>query len=75
MQTLRLLLCRLSILSFAFAALALTAAAQNNATLQGTVTDPSGAAVPGATVTLMNQATGTVRQTQTTNTGFYQVAL
>lgn len=53
---------------------AMTAAAQNNATLQGTVTDPSGAAVPGANVTVADQATGAVHQTQTTNTGFYQVA-
>lgn len=74
MQTLRSFLCRFVILSLSLAALALTAAAQNNATLQGTVTDPSGAAVPGATVTVLNQATGVSRQTQTTNTGFYQVA-
>ncbi|MGB6482889.1 MAG: carboxypeptidase regulatory-like domain-containing protein [Candidatus Acidiferrales bacterium] len=55
-------------------AFATTAAAQNNATLQGTVTDPSGAAVPNANVTVMDQATGVIRQTKTTSTGFYQVA-
>lgn len=74
MQTLRSFLLRFLVLTFGLAALALTAAAQNNATLQGTVTDPAGAAVPGATVTVLDQATGTVRQTQTTGTGFYQVA-
>lgn len=74
MQILRSFLVRFSVLGLALAALALTAAAQNNATIQGTVTDPSGAAVPAATVTVLDQATGTVRTTQTTNTGFYQVA-
>lgn len=74
MQMLRSLLLRFSILGFAFFGMAMLAAAQNNATLQGTVTDPSGAAVPGATVTVTDQATGTIRTTQTTNTGFYQVA-
>lgn len=61
----------LSLLTLCFAG---AAAAQNNATLQGTVTDPSGAGVPGAMVTITDQATGVMRHTQTTNTGFYQVA-
>jgi hypothetical protein len=42
------------------------AAAQYRASIQGTVTDPQGAAVAGATVTLTNQETG---QTQTTSSG------
>lgn len=62
------------IISTLWLTFAMAAAAQNNATLQGTVTDPSGAAVPGATVTVTDQATLATRQTQTTNTGFYQVA-
>lgn len=65
---------RCSFFGFLLLAFAVTASAQNNAALQGTVTDPSGAAVAGANVTITDQATGTVRQTQTTNTGFYQVA-
>ncbi len=38
----------------------------------GTVTDPSGAAVPGATVTLGNADTGLTRKTATDSTGFYE---
>lgn len=34
----------------------------NTATFHGTVTDPTGAVVPGATVTLTEQNTGAVRQ-------------
>ena len=74
MQTIWSFFRRASLLIFVTMAFTLTAAAQNNATLQGTVTDPSGAAVPGANVTVIEQATGATRQTQTTNTGFYQVA-
>jgi hypothetical protein len=46
--------------------------AQFNAILQGTVTDPSGAVMPGATVTLTNNETN-AKQTQTTSgEGFYR---
>jgi outer membrane receptor protein involved in Fe transport len=41
------------------------------ATLNGTVTDPSGAAVPGAKVTIVSPATGLSRTTQTTDVGLY----
>jgi hypothetical protein len=42
--------------------------------MTGTVTDPSGAAIPGATVVLSNVTTGS-KYTQTTNaTGFYRFA-
>ena len=37
--------------------------------VSGTVTDPSGLAVPGATVTLMNEATGDPRTTTTDPSG------
>jgi outer membrane receptor protein involved in Fe transport len=47
--------------------------AQFNASLQGTVTDPSGAVVPGANVTITNQATGVGRNMQTTSSGFYRL--
>lgn len=39
--------------------------------VNGTVTDPSGASVPGATVKLTNQATKIENQTSTNATGYY----
>ena len=47
------------------------ARAQYNAVLQGTVTDASGAALPGAQITLKDQATGVTRNTVTDQAGFY----
>src|SRR5262249_22243251 len=38
----------------------------------GTVTDPSGAAIPNATVTMRNEDTGLERQVQTTGSGSYE---
>src|ERR1051326_4302010 len=43
------------------------------ATLTGTVTDPSGAAVPNATVKATNIATNTVKETKTTSDGVYAI--
>src|SRR5262247_3832194 len=42
-------------------------------TIAGTVTDQSGAAVPGATVTLKNTDTGVSRTAQTAENGKYEV--
>src|SRR5258708_19732111 len=42
-------------------------------TLNGTVTDPQGAAVAGAKVSVVSQATGAVRDTTTDAAGFYSV--
>jgi hypothetical protein len=39
--------------------------------IQGTVTDPTGAVVPGATITITNKATGQVFNLTSTNTGTY----
>src|SRR5579884_4228777 len=51
------------------------AGAQNiTATLTGTVTDPSGALVPAATVTVHNNATGQERTATTDATGVYTLA-
>jgi hypothetical protein len=43
------------------------------ATLNGAVTDPQGALVAGARVTVVSQATGAVRDTTTDTAGFYSV--
>src|SRR5581483_12272587 len=43
-------------------------------TITGTVTDPSGAVVSGATVTTKSASTGAVRTTTTTNAGAYTIA-
>jgi len=52
----------------------LTAFAQTSGTIEGTVTDPSGAAVVGAKITVRNEGTGQERVTQTDSAGAYQVA-
>ncbi len=50
-------------------------AAQNvTAALTGTVTDPSGAIVPKANVTLTNEATSDVRRTVTNSDGFFNLS-
>src|SRR5450432_2167363 len=47
--------------------------AQSTGTIQGTVTDPSGAAVPNAPVTINNASTGEQRSTATDSSGIYLV--
>ncbi len=42
-------------------------------TIQGTVTDPSGAAVPNAKITLSQPSTGFTRTLTTTGTGYYSL--
>jgi hypothetical protein len=44
------------------------------ATLRGTVTDPTGATVPGATVTVRGESTGFTRSTVTNSAGLYTFA-
>ena len=44
---------------------------QETASIVGTVTDPSGAAIPGAKITITNTETGLVRSTTTNATGSY----
>ena len=45
--------------------------AQETASIVGTVTDPTGAAVPSAKITITNTQTGIVRNTTTNDTGNY----
>ena len=51
-----------------------TIQAQSTSTIQGTVTDPTGAVVPNATVKVANTNTGDVRTVQTDTAGNYQVS-
>ncbi|MBO0723503.1 MAG: carboxypeptidase regulatory-like domain-containing protein, partial [Blastocatellia bacterium] len=60
--------------SFVTSFFALNAVAQSTATVQGTVTDQSGAVVSKARVILRNQATGYERTVQTDTDGNYQFA-
>src|SRR5579863_4951672 len=46
--------------------------AQFGASLQGTITDSSGAAIPNAKATLTNNETGQKQTTQTSGQGFYR---
>ena len=48
-----------------------SAQSQENATITGTVTDSSGAAVPNVAISLTSQATGQVRQTVSNTDGIY----
>ena len=57
----------------AAASLSATAHAQSTATLSGTVTDPTGAVVPHATVTVRGTGTGLQRTIQTGADGSYSV--
>src|SRR5262252_1915804 len=47
--------------------------AQYSSSIEGIVTDRSGAVVPGAAVHVTNLATGVVREAVTTDEGFYRV--
>jgi hypothetical protein len=44
---------------------------QNLTSLTGVITDPSGAVVPGATITMVNTQTGAQRETESNATGVY----
>src|SRR5690349_4448883 len=57
------------LLSFAV----ITAQAQFRASVQGTISDSTGALVPGATVTLKQLDTGKTQQVTTNDEGFYRI--
>jgi hypothetical protein len=60
-------------LAFAFSTAALAQADATSANLSGVVKDPTGAVIPGATVTVRNPATNDVRTVTTNDDGFYQL--
>ncbi|MBV8859662.1 MAG: TonB-dependent receptor [Acidobacteria bacterium] len=66
---LRAALCALFLLTLTQAA-----SAQFRAAVQGTVTDPSGAVVPAATLTLTNKETGRVQTATSGDEGFYRIS-
>lgn len=49
------------------------AISQNGGSIEGTITDPSGAAIPGATVVIASPDTGYTHTLQTGKTGFYSL--
>ena len=59
------------LLMFAVILLGTAAYGQETASILGTVTDPSGAAIPGAKITITNMDTGIIRSTTTNATGSY----
>src|SRR5580765_3797301 len=60
----------LTVLAFAFMA-PVALQAQTTGSLSGTVTDPAGSVVPGASVTLKKSDTGEVRSTTTADNGVF----
>src|SRR5271154_2915822 len=65
---------RVLLLSTIFFLLSACALAQFGASIEGTVTDKSGAVVSGAKVAVTDQATGVGRNTVTSSAGFYRVS-
>ena len=62
--------CALSVVLMTFLGVA-SARAQENAELKGAVTDPTGAVVPNATITITNTATGEKRTATSNGAGLY----
>jgi outer membrane receptor protein involved in Fe transport len=63
----------LVVVGFGFFVCGRSQAQEGGATLSGTVTDPSGAVVPGASVSVKNTATSVTRNVATDSAGFYSV--
>ncbi len=63
---------KLLIVLLALAVFAIPALSQSNSSLNGTVTDPSGAVIPGATIEITNVATGAVMTTESNEVGVYR---
>lgn len=65
---------RIPVVLFLFALVARVDAQSLFATLTGIVSDPTGAVIPGANVTLRDEKSGTVRTTVTDSSGYYTFA-
>ena len=63
-----------ALLAFLLSLCAVSTYAQFKASIQGTVMDPQGTAVPGAKVTVANQDTGVSRDTVASAEGFYRIS-
>ena len=63
----------LFVLVFCLASAVITHAQVTGATVSGTITDPSGAVVSGATVTITNTATAAAREVTTDSAGLYSI--
>jgi hypothetical protein len=64
----------LLVASYLFCLSGISLKAQNaNGTLTGTVADPSGAVIPGATVIMKNDQSGDERRTVSNNDGFFSI--
>ena len=63
----------LSLLLLTFAALPIANAQETTAAVQGTVTDPTGAVVPGAKVVAISESLGTPATTTSDSHGFYRL--
>jgi len=63
------------ILPFVLFVLVCASAFAQTTSLTGTVTDPSGAVIPGATITIVNAQTGAQRDATSDNQGRYTMAL
>lgn len=59
--------------AFGIASAAMSLRAQQITSISGSVTDPSGAVIPGAQVTLLNTATGVKRNVVTNSSGYYAI--
>src|SRR5260221_14041940 len=65
----------LALILLCLALVPLTAMAQSsNGSISGNITDDTGAAIPGVTVSAVNVATGATRTTVSPNTGHYDIA-
>ena len=68
-------LCSLAAWFLLLAAISGTIYAQGLGTVVGTVTDPSGATIPGATVKITDEATSLTREITTNAQGYYVLPL